>query len=49
MRIFFKKEIANFFAFVLTFVAISTVNSACVILFGQEKEPKTLERFKKNN
>lgn len=38
---------ANMFAFVLSFLAISTVNSACMILLGQDEEPESLKRLKK--
>ena len=30
-------------------VTVSTVNGVCWYNFGQEKEPETLKRFKKNN
>ena len=42
-----KKVIFEFFALILTFLAIVGVNSACNIVYGQPKEPKTLERYKK--
>lgn len=45
------KNIKNYtlksFAFIISMLAISTVNSACAIVFGQEKEPENLVRFKK--
>lgn len=42
-----KNYILKSFAFVVSLLAVSTVNSACVIVFGQEKEPESLARFKK--
>lgn len=47
MKTNFKKFTANIFACMLSFLAISTVNSACVILLGQDEEPESLKRFKK--
>lgn len=42
-----KKIILSCFASVLTLLTTFTVNSACVIIFGQDKEPESLNRFKK--
>ena len=42
-----KKIMALCFAFLMSFLAISSVNSACAIIFGQEKEPDSLARYKK--
>ena len=42
-----KKFFVNSFAFLMSFLAISSVNSACAIIFGQEKEPDSLARYKK--
>ena len=42
-----KKFFLNSFAFLMSFLAISSVNSACAIIFGQEKEPDSLARYKK--
>ena len=41
-----KKFFLNSFAFLMSFLAISSVNSACAIIFGQE-EPESLKRYKK--
>lgn len=32
---------------ILSMLAIYTVNSACVIVLGQDEEPESLNRFKK--
>ncbi len=32
---------------ILTILTIYTVNSACVIVLGQDEEPESLNRFKK--
>lgn len=42
-----KKIFLNAFTHLLSFLAISSVNSACAIIFGQEKEPDSLSRYKK--
>ncbi|BFK70683.1 cyclic lactone autoinducer peptide [Coprobacillus sp. TM10-10] len=42
-----RKYFFKSFAFLISALAISTVNSACIIAFGQEKEPDSLKRFKK--
>ena len=42
-----KKFFLNSFAFLMSFLAISSVNSAWAIIFGQEKEPESLARYKK--
>ena len=42
-----KKFFLNSFAFLMSFLAISSVNSACAIIFGQEKEPDSLAKYKK--
>lgn len=42
-----KKFFLNSFAFLMSFLAISSVNSACAIVFGQEEEPESLKRYKK--
>ena len=42
-----KKFFLNSFAFLMSFLSISSVNSACAIIFGQEKEPDSLARYKK--
>lgn len=45
------KNLNNIFlktvAALLSFVAISSVNSACAVIFGQEKEPDSLAKYKK--
>lgn len=43
-----KLSCLNCFATLLTFLTIFTVNSACVVLLGQDKEPDSLKRFNKN-
>lgn len=42
-----KQYFLKTFAFLLSFLAISSINSACAVLFGQEKEPDSLARYKK--
>lgn len=42
-----KQKSLAFFAAVLTFLTIFTVNSACVVVLGQDEEPESLKRFKK--
>lgn len=42
-----KNNTLKFLAFVISSLAILTVNSTCYTVFGQIKEPKTLQRFKK--
>ena len=42
-----KKYVALFFSFIFTIITISTVNSACTIIYGQDEEPESLKRFKK--
>ena len=42
-----KKFILNLFGKSLSLIAVSNVNSACAIIYGQEHEPKSLSRFKK--
>lgn len=42
-----EKVFLNSFAFLMSFLAISSVNSACAIVFGQEEEPESLKRYKK--
>lgn len=41
-----KKKGLKFFAGVLTGLTVFTVNSACFLLFGQDKEPESLKRLK---
>ena len=43
----FKQYFLKSFAFLISFLAISSVNSACAVIFGQEKEPDSLARYKK--
>lgn len=42
----FERKGLKIFAGLLTFLTVSNVNSACFLLFGQEKEPDSLKRFK---
>ncbi|WP_366942582.1 cyclic lactone autoinducer peptide [uncultured Thomasclavelia sp.] len=42
-----KNIILNLFAKMLSSLAIANVNSACTIIYGQEKEEESLSRFKK--
>lgn len=42
-----KKFFLNSFVFLMSFLAISSVNSACAIVFGQEEETESLKRYKK--
>lgn len=42
-----KTKMAQLFVFILTLLTIYTVNSTCYLVFGQEKEPASLKRFKK--
>ena len=51
-----KKFFLNSFSFLMSFLAISSVNSACAIIFGQENDSacavrastaKSLARYKK--
>lgn len=42
-----KNKSLQFLALIITFLAIFTVNSTCYLGLGQEKEPKSLNRFKK--
>ncbi|WP_296877727.1 cyclic lactone autoinducer peptide [Thomasclavelia sp.] len=44
-----KKNCLAVLASIISFLAIFTVNSACTLLFGQEKEPKSLSKYKKFN
>lgn len=43
-----KKLLLNLFGKSLSLIAISNVNSACAIIYGQEHEPMSLARFKKH-
>ena len=43
----FKQYSLKTVAALLSFVAISSVNSACAVIFGQEKEPDSLAKYKK--
>lgn len=43
----FKQYSLKTVAALLSFVAISSVNSACAVIFGQEKEPDSLSKYKK--
>lgn len=42
-----EKNFLRIFALILTLLTIFTVNSACYLCLGQEKEPESLKRFKK--
>lgn len=42
-----KKSMLKIVAFMLSLIAITTVNSSCAIMFGQPKEADSLKRFKK--
>ncbi len=42
----FKQYSLKTVAVLLSFVAISSVNSACAVIFGQEKEPDSLAKYK---
>lgn len=42
----FKQYFLKTVAALLSFVAISSVNSACAVIFGQEKEPDSLAKYK---
>lgn len=44
-----KRIIMSLFSNLLSLIAVNNVNSACSILYGQEKEPHTLSRLKKQN
>lgn len=37
----------KFFSSILCALTVFTVNSACILVLGQEKEPESLRRFKK--
>lgn len=43
-----KSKIAQFVALILTLLTIFTVNSTCYLALGQEKEPASLKRLKKD-
>lgn len=43
----FKKNLAKLLSFIFTIGTIYTVNSACILMYGQEKEPESLSRFKR--
>lgn len=43
----FKQYFLKTVATLLSFVAISSVNSACAVILGQEKEPDSLAKYKK--
>ena len=47
MKYIIKKACISCFSLVVSFLAISTVNSACTLIFSQPKEPETLEKNKK--
>ena len=47
MKNIITKTLCNSFAFVLSFLTIYTVNSTCLLGLGQEKEPESLNKFKK--
>lgn len=42
-----KDNFLKVVAFLISFLAIFTINSTCYTLLGQEEEPRSLERFKK--
>ena len=42
-----KNTLFKGFAMMISFLAISTVNSACILTFGQDEEPESLKRYKK--
>lgn len=43
-----KRNILSASAKIIHTVTVNSVNSACNVIWGQEKEPKSLSRFKKN-
>lgn len=47
MKYIIKKACISCFSLVVSFLAISTVNSACTLIFSQPKEPETLDKYKK--
>lgn len=42
-----KEKMYTVFAFIISCLAIFTVNSACIVLLGQPEEPESLKRLKK--
>lgn len=42
-----KKYLANIIDYILKSLTIYSVNTACNLVYGQEEEPSTLQRFKK--
>lgn len=42
-----KKYVLKSFVWLISFFGVFSVNSACAILYGQEKEPESLSRYKK--
>lgn len=42
-----KINLLQFISIILSLLTIFTVNSCCTLIFGQEEEPKSLQRFKK--
>lgn len=44
---FIKKYFLKCFSIIITYITVTTVNSACVIAFGQEYEPDSLKKFKR--
>ena len=45
---YLKKNLAYFLQKAFTFSAVHTVNTACLVGYGQIEEPSSLNRFKKN-
>ncbi len=41
-----KTNMFQLFGIMLTFLTIYTVNSCCMLILGQDKEPESLQRFK---
>ena len=44
-----KKKMLSATASLIHATTVKNVNSACVVIWGQPKEPSTLKRFKKTN
>lgn len=45
---YFKKNLAYFLQKAFTFGAVHTVNTACIVGYGQIEEPDSLKKLKKN-
>lgn len=44
-----KRMSLKFIAYIIVTITVFTVNSACLIALGQDEEPESLKRLKRQN